>query len=192
MLSLLRGGFFKRGETWADLKCEGKEPSVSDKLIIDVIDVIKMSMQSFTILVGIGSKSENVHMGPVGQDGAPHRHRHNWDFVGGFNTRECESEGMEERMTEILLMKNELRVFAKVAIEEWSGILWNCFFDFAVGHWFGFCATEPGFAWVIGAIEIWLIDWLILSECGTTYKKVLIHHTAVITAAVSEISTSLR
>ena len=32
MLSLLREGFFKRGETWADLKCEGKEPSVSDKL----------------------------------------------------------------------------------------------------------------------------------------------------------------
>ena len=40
--------FFKRGETWADLKCEGKEPSVSDKLIIYVILVIKMSMQSFT------------------------------------------------------------------------------------------------------------------------------------------------
>ena len=44
MLSLLREGFLKWGEggTWADLKCEGKEPSVSDKLIIDAIGVIKI------------------------------------------------------------------------------------------------------------------------------------------------------
>ena len=32
-----------------------------DRLIIDVIGVIKMSMQSFTGLVGIGSKSEDLH-----------------------------------------------------------------------------------------------------------------------------------
>ena len=43
------------------MKCEGMEPSVSDKLIIDVIGVIRMSMQSFTRLVGIGSKSEDLH-----------------------------------------------------------------------------------------------------------------------------------
>ena len=54
-------GFFKMGETWAVLKCEGKEPSVSDKLIVDVIGVIKISVQSFTRLVGIGSKSEDLH-----------------------------------------------------------------------------------------------------------------------------------
>ena len=60
MLFFLREGYFKRGETWADLKCEGKEPSVSDKLIIDVIGVTKMSMQSFTRLVRIGSKSEDL------------------------------------------------------------------------------------------------------------------------------------
>ena len=41
---LIEGGFFKRGETCADLKCEGKEPSVSDKLIIDGIGIIKMSI----------------------------------------------------------------------------------------------------------------------------------------------------
>ena len=35
MLSLLSVVFFKRGETWADLKCEGKEPSESDRLTID-------------------------------------------------------------------------------------------------------------------------------------------------------------
>ena len=63
-------------------------------------------------------------MGPVGQDGAPHLQGHNLDFCrtflvsGGFNTRECESDGKEERMTEILLMKNELNVFANMAIEE--------------------------------------------------------------------------
>ena len=125
MLSLLREGSFQRGGggTWSDLKCEGKEPSVSDKLIIDVIGVIKMSIQSFTRLVGIGSKSEDLH-------GA---RRTRWrtssavtqltvcrTFLvsAGFNTRECESEGTEERMTEILLMKNERNVFAKAAIEE--------------------------------------------------------------------------
>ena len=40
---------------------------------------------------------------------------------GGFNTRECESEGKEEQMIEILLVKKELNVFAKAVIEEWSG-----------------------------------------------------------------------
>ena len=61
MISLLRKGFFNRDQTRADLKFEGKEPSVSDKLIIDVIGVIKMSIQSFTRLVGTGSKSEDLH-----------------------------------------------------------------------------------------------------------------------------------
>ena len=58
---VIEGGFFQKGETWADLNCEGKEPSVSDTVIIDVICVIKLSMQSFTRLVGIGSKSEDLH-----------------------------------------------------------------------------------------------------------------------------------
>ena len=40
-------------------------------------------------------------------------------------------------------------------------MLWNCFFDFAVEHWFGCHVPEPGFAGDIVAIEIWLIDWLI-------------------------------
>ena len=38
----------------------------------------------------------------------------------------------------------------------------NCFLDSAVEHWFGCRATEPGFAGDIGAIETWLIDWLII------------------------------
>ena len=33
-------------------------------------------------------------------------------------------------------------------------MLRNCFFDFAVEHWFGCFSTEPGFARDIGAIEI--------------------------------------
>ena len=43
MLSLLSVGYFSRRETRADLKCEGKEPSESDKLTIDVICVARMS-----------------------------------------------------------------------------------------------------------------------------------------------------
>ena len=39
-------------------------------------------------------------------------------------------------------------------------ILWNCFLNFAVEHWFSCSATEPGFAGDIGAIEVCLIDWL--------------------------------
>ena len=37
---------------------------------------------------------------------------------------------------------------------------WNCFIDFAIEHWFGCHATEPGLAGDIDAIESWLIDWL--------------------------------
>ena len=39
-------------------------------------------------------------------------------------------------------------------------MLRNYFLDFAVEHWFGCRATEPGFARDIGAIEVSLIDWL--------------------------------
>ena len=51
-LSLLRVGFFNRGETRADLKCEEKQPSESDRLTVDVIDVTTMSILSFTKLIG--------------------------------------------------------------------------------------------------------------------------------------------
>ena len=58
---LIEGGFFQKGETWADLKCEAKDPSVSEKLIIDVIGVIKKSMQSFlklaSAVISLGSPS---------------------------------------------------------------------------------------------------------------------------------------
>ena len=61
MLSLLRVGFFNRGRTKADLKGEGKEPSERNKLTIDVIDVTRISTQSFTRLVGVGS-SQMMYM----------------------------------------------------------------------------------------------------------------------------------
>ena len=38
-------------------------------------------------------------------------------------------------------------------------MLQSHFFDFAVEHWFGCRATEPGFTGDIGTIEIWLMDW---------------------------------
>ena len=93
MLSLLREGFFKRGETWAGLKCEGKEPSVSDKLIIDVVGVIQMSMQSFTRLVGTGSKAKDLHGARRTRwrtSSAETQLRFCGTFMvsGGFNTRE--------------------------------------------------------------------------------------------------------
>ena len=96
---------------------------MSDKLIIRVIGVIKMSMQSFTRLVGIGSKSEDLHgvrrtRWRTSSAETRLRFRRTFLVSGGFNTRECESEGKEERMTDIWLRKNELKVFAKVAIEE--------------------------------------------------------------------------
>ena len=61
MLSLLREGFFQMGGDVGRLKVWKEEPSVSNNYIIDVIGVTKMSMQSFTRLVGIGSKSEDFH-----------------------------------------------------------------------------------------------------------------------------------
>ena len=42
------------------LKCEGKEPSEDDKFVIDVIGVIRMSIQCITKLVGKGSKSDDL------------------------------------------------------------------------------------------------------------------------------------
>ena len=35
------------------------------------------------------------------------------------------------------------------------------FFEFAVEQWFSWGTTESDLAGDIGAIEIWLIDWLI-------------------------------
>ena len=94
-----------------------------DKLIIDVVCVIKMSMQSYTRLVGIGSKSEDLHGARRTRWRTPSaetqlRFCRTFLVSGGLNTRECESERKEERMKEIVLMKNELKVFAKGAIEE--------------------------------------------------------------------------
>ena len=61
MSSLLGVGFFNRGQTRADLKCDGRHPSESDKLTIDTIGVTNISIQSFTKLVGIGTKSDDLH-----------------------------------------------------------------------------------------------------------------------------------
>ena len=49
-------------------------------------------------------------------------------------------------------------------------MLRNCFLDFAVDHWFGCRATEPGFAGDIGAIELWLIDWVSVCLCDRSQE----------------------
>ena len=43
-LLLSRLSFFNRRETRADLKYDGKEPFVNDKITIDVISVTKISL----------------------------------------------------------------------------------------------------------------------------------------------------
>ena len=96
---------------------------MSDKLIIDVIADIKLSMQSSTRLVGIGSKSGNLHGARRTRwrtSSAVTQLRFCRTFLvsEGFNKRECESGEKEERMTEILFMKNELNVFARATMEE--------------------------------------------------------------------------
>ena len=48
---------------------------------------------------------------------------------------------------------------------QWTVDVTELFFDFAVEHWFGCCTTELGFARDIGAVEIWLIDWLRKKMC---------------------------
>ena len=45
-------------------------------------------------------------------------------------------------------------------------MLRNCLSDFALKRWFDCCATEPGFTWNIGAIEVWLIDLLNIRSIG--------------------------
>ena len=55
-------------------------------------------------------------------------------------------------------------------------MLRNCFLNFAVEHWFGCQATEPGFAGDIGAIWVdWLIDWYASDRLATkTIRQSLI------------------
>ena len=101
MLSFFRVGFFNRGETRTDLKCERKEPSESDKFIIDVIGVIRMSMQSFTELVGIGSKSDDLHRASkprwcTSPEVTQVRFYKTFMVSRGFSARKCELEGRDE------------------------------------------------------------------------------------------------
>ena len=111
------------GQTW---KCEGKHPLESDNLTIDAIGVTRLSIQSFTKLVGTGPTSNDCH-------GADRTRRHTSSSVtedsfcktipvrGGFNTSEHTSEEREGQMREILLMKKALNVFASASIVVWSG-----------------------------------------------------------------------
>ena len=57
---LIEFGLSNSGETRADLICEGKHLSESDQLTIDIIGVANISIQSFTKLEGIGSKSDDL------------------------------------------------------------------------------------------------------------------------------------
>ena len=96
---------------------------MSDNLIIHVISVIKMSMQSFTRLVGIGSIYDDLHgvcrtRRRISSAMTQLRFCKTFLVSGGFSTHECEPEGKKEGMIEILLVKNVLNVFARATIEE--------------------------------------------------------------------------
>ena len=83
---------------------------MSDKLIIDVIVVTSMSIQYFTRLVGIGSKSDDLH-----ETSRTRRRRSSavtlvtfsktFLVSGRFSISECGTEGKEEQMTEIFFDK---------------------------------------------------------------------------------------
>ena len=75
---------------------------MSDKLIIGVIGVIKITIQFFTRLVGIGSKLQDLHAAcgtrwRTSSAVTQGRFCKTILVSGGFNTRECESEGKEDR-----------------------------------------------------------------------------------------------
>ena len=57
---LIEGRFLQKWEDVADLKCEGKEPSVSDKLIIDITDVIQMTCNPELYVKFVTLKTELV------------------------------------------------------------------------------------------------------------------------------------
>jgi hypothetical protein len=122
--------FFKRGKTCAVLKCEGKDPSESDRLTTDVIGVTRTSMQLFSKEVGIGSRSEDLQ-------GALRTRRRTSSSVtvaksrssslpsGGLGFARFESEfgfrGKEERIFVILFRKNDPKASASEGIEEQFG-----------------------------------------------------------------------
>ena len=58
-------------------------------------------------------------------------------------------------------------------------MLQNCFIDFAVEHGFRFCATENGFVGDIGAMEIWMIDWIESLRTASSRIDGIIHWSRV-------------
>ena len=61
VLSLFGFGSSIEGRKGEDIKSKGKEPSLSDKLTGNFIDVFRMSIQYFTKPVGTESKSDDLH-----------------------------------------------------------------------------------------------------------------------------------
>ena len=60
MSSLDSDGFFKKGVMCDTFETSGKEPDSKDKLTMFVMGVSNTSRQNFNILVGKGSRSENL------------------------------------------------------------------------------------------------------------------------------------
>ena len=122
-VTVIECGLFQQRGDWGRLGCEAQHPSESDKLTIDTIGVTNVSIQSFTKLVGIGSKSDDLHGADrtrqlTSSSVARVRFCSTSLVLGGVTTSEREPVGKEDGMMEIFLMKKELKVFANAAIEE--------------------------------------------------------------------------
>ena len=171
---------------------------MSDKFIIDVIGVIKMSMQSVTRLVGIESNSEDFN-GARGTRWRTSSAETQLKFCrtflisGGFNTRECESEGKEERVTEILLMKNELKVFKKISdtidhtillsrLDDWFGVTGkalNWFKSYLTGRCqrikIGYCLSSKADL-KFGVPQGSVLGPLLFTLCTTPLSSMIFEH----------------
>ena len=105
----------------ADLNVKERNLQRAKHLLL--IGVTRISLRSFTKLVGIGSESDDWH-GPnrtgrcTSSSVTQVRLCKTFLVSAGFNTLEHKAEDKEERMMEIFFMKKDLNLLASASIEE--------------------------------------------------------------------------
>ena len=127
---LLKGMFFFRsGDTWAILNEAGKIPWERDIFTIAVIGVIKTSMQDFSKGVGIGSRSHDLFGESMMSRRISFSDAGQKLLILGTSGLVCSrlagfgETGNLDRMSVILLRKNDPKVSASSASELHSGSL---------------------------------------------------------------------
>ena len=94
--------------------------------------------------------------------------------VNSLNTsNQYQSAYRKFQSTETALPKLHNDILASMATGQVTALALHRFLEFAVEHWFGCRATGPGFTGDIGAIEVWLIDWLISAAFDTIDYTIL-------------------